>query len=255
MLRRFILLFCVPLLPLSVFAWGATGHRVVGAIAAEHLSKKAGKAVQDILGDESLAIAATWMDEVRSDPADRYMNDWHWVTIPDGETYATAEKNPKGDAIETIGRMEKLLRSDTIPPERRLRYLRILIHLVGDIHQPLHVGKGDDKGGNDFQVRWFKKGSNLHRIWDSEMIDEDGLSYSELATSIDHATRPQITSWQKGDAASWAHECLALRPAIYDVQQGDVLGYDYQHRNWPIVEEQLLKAGIRLAGVLNKIFG
>lgn len=255
MLRRFILFLCIPLLPLSVFAWGATGHRVVGAIAADHLTKKASKAVQEILGDESMAIAATWMDEMRSNPADRYMSDWHWVTIPDGETYATAEKNPKGDAIETIGRMEKLLKSDTVPPARRLMYLRILIHLVGDIHQPLHVGKGDDKGGNDLQVRWFKKGSNLHRIWDSGMIDEYGLSYSELAASLDHATPAQITSWQKGDAASWAQECLAFRPAIYDVQQGDDLGYDYQYLNWPIVQEQLLKAGIRLAGVLNALFG
>jgi len=255
MLHRFILFLCVPLLPLSVFAWGATGHRVVGAIAADHLSKKAGKAVQEILGDESMAIAATWMDEDRSNPADRYMSDWHWVTIPDGGSYATAEKNPKGDAIETIGRMEQLLKSDTVAPERRAMYLRILIHLVGDIHQPLHVGKGDDKGGNDFQVRWFKKGSNLHRIWDSEMIDQYGLSYSELAASLDHATPAQIAAWQQGDAASWAQEDLALRPAIYAVQQGDDLGYEYQFLNWPTVQQQLLKAGIRLAGVLNALFG
>jgi hypothetical protein len=254
MLRRFFLFLCPPLLPLTLFAWGATGHRVVGAIAADHLTKKASKAVQDILGDESMAIAATWMDEVRSDPADRYMRDWHWVTIPDGETYATAEKNPKGDAVGTIGRMEQLLKSDTVPPDRRRMYLRILIHLVGDIHQPLHVGKGDDKGGNDLQVRWFKKGSDLHRIWDSGMIDEYGLSYTELAASLDHATPAQITAWQKGDAASWAQECLAFRPAVYAVQKGEALGYDYQYRNLPIVKAQLLKAGIRLAGVLNALF-
>lgn len=254
-MRRCLPLFITFLLPLPMLAWGATGHRVVGAIAEQHLTKKARKAVHALLGDESMAIAATWMDEVKSDRVYDGTHDWHWVTIPDGSTYASAEKNPHGDVIEAIGRMEALLRSDTVPQARRKVALLMLIHLVGDLHQPLHVGRGDDKGGNDLQVRWFNKGSNLHRVWDSGMIDHKDLSYSELAASIDHADAGQVRNWLQGTPADWAQEEMAYRPQIYDdIQPGEKLGYAYEYRNWPLVQEQLLKGGIRLAGLLNALF-
>lgn len=242
------------LLPFSLFAWGPTGHRTVGDVATHHLDRRARKAVERILGAESLAIAATWMDEVRSDSAYDSTHDWHWVTIPDGSTYATSDKNPKGDVVEAIGRMSALLRNDTVPLERKRIWLRFLVHLVGDLHQPLHVGRGDDKGGNDFQVQWFKKGSNLHRVWDSEMIDQAGLSFSELAESIDHPTKAEVLQWQRGTVADWAQEALAFRAQVYAVHKGDDLGYAYQYRNWPLVQQQLEKAGVRLAGILNTIF-
>ncbi len=241
--------------PVPAFAWGATGHRVVGAIAEDHLSRKARKAVHRILGEGSMATAATWMDEVRSDHAYDHMRDWHWVTIPDGSTYAAAEKNPDGDAIEAIERMVAKLKSDTLSPARQLFCLKVLIHLVGDLHQPLHLGRGDDKGGNTVQVQWFSKGSNLHRVWDSGMIDTNDLSYTELACSIDHVSKEQLRDWSRGTAVDWAQENLAYRPQIYDLQAGDKLGYEYQYLNWPLVQQQLLKGGVRLACLLNAIFG
>lgn len=252
-LLRFLPLFLL-LQPAHAFAWGATGHRVVGAIAEQHLSKKARKAVHRILGNESMAMAATWMDDIKSDHSYDYMRDWHWVTIPDGSTYAAAEKNPHGDAVEAIGRMVAALKSDTLSAARQTFCLNVLIHLVGDLHQPLHVGRGDDKGGNDFQVRWFKQGSNLHRVWDSGMIDHSQLSYTELACAVDHANPEQIKQWSQCTAADWAQENLAFRPAIYPDEPGAELGYDYNYKNWPTVQEQLLKAGIRLSGVLNSVF-
>ncbi len=252
------LLLVLPVLlllqPVHAFAWGATGHRAVGAVAEQHLSRKARKAVHRILGNESMAMAATWMDDIKSDHRYDYMRDWHWVTIPDGSTYAATEKNPKGDAVEAIGRMVAALKSDTLTAARQAFCLKVLIHLVGDLHQPLHVGRGDDKGGNDFQVRWFNKGSNLHRVWDSGMIDNSQLSYSELACAVDHATPMQINQWSQGTAADWAQENLACRAAIYPAEPGADLGYDYDYANWPLVQEQLLKAGIRLSGLLNAVF-
>lgn len=250
-----LVVVCLLLVPAEAYAWGRTGHRVVGSIAQQHLSKKARKAVQRILGGESLALASTWMDDIKSDPRHDHLRDWHWVTIPDGGTYATAEKNPNGDAVEAIGRMIGALKSDTLTAEEQAFCLKVLVHLIGDLHQPLHVGKGDDKGGNDFQVRWFKQGSNLHRVWDSGMIDECQLSFSELARSLDRATKEQIAQWSQGNAATWAEENMAYRTAIYPEAPGAELGYDYQYQQWPLVQQQLLKGGIRLAGVLNAIFG
>lgn len=250
-----LVVVCLLLVPAETHAWGRTGHRVVGSIAQQYLSKKARKALQRILGGESLAMASTWMDEIKSDSTYDHLRDWHWVTIPDGSTYAQAEKNPEGDVVEAIDRMVGTLKSDTLTPSEQVFCLKVLIHLIGDLHQPLHVGNGNDKGGNDFQVRWFKQGSNLHRVWDSGMIDESQLSYSELARSLDRASEAHIAEWSRGSAADWAQENVAVRKAIYPAAPGAELGYGYQYQHWPLVQQQLLKGGIRLAGVLNTIFG
>lgn len=254
MFARMRLLCLAALLPCFALAWGPTGHRVVGAIAEHHLSRKARKAVKRILGAESLAIASTWMDEVRSDSAYDHTHDWHWVTIPDGQTYALSEKNPKGDVVEAIDRMRTLLRSDTVPLERERVALRFLVHLVGDLHQPLHVGRGDDKGGNDFQVQWFKKGSNLHRVWDSEMIDDTKLSYTELAESLIRPDATVMKQWQSATVREWAMESMSYRPQVYSIGNG-TLGFQYSYKYLSIVRLRILQSGIRLAAVLNQIYG
>ena len=242
------------LLPNALYAWGPIGHRAIGQVAAQHLSPKARKAVQRLLAGQSLAMASTWMDEVRSDSSYDHVRDWHWVTIPDGGTYATSEKNPDGDAVEAIERLKVLLRSDTVSPTRKAEALRFLIHLIGDLHQPLHVGRGDDKGGNDFQVQWMKKGSNLHRVWDSGLLELQELSYTELAAGLRTPSKVELRAWAQGSTAQWAEEALLLRPRVYSVERGAELGYAYSYANWPLVREQLLKAGIRLAAVLNEVF-
>ena len=251
-LRSFLFPFLC--LPMVSMAWGPTAHRVIGELAERHLTKKARKAITAILGTESLAIASTWMDEVKSDDAYDHTHDWHWVTIPDSLTYANSTKNPKGDVLECITRMTTLLRSDTVPTERKTVYLRFLIHLVGDLHQPLHVGRGDDKGGNDFQVNWFKKGTNLHRVWDSEMIEHVGLSYTELANSLDHVSETNRAFMQSTSPSEWAQEAVSYRTEVYAVERGADIGYDYLYKNWPRVQQQLTKGGMRLAGLLNEIF-
>lgn len=236
-------------------AWGPTGHRVIGKIAEEHLTPKAKKAIEGIMGSESLAMASTYMDEVRSDPRFDHTHDWHWVTIPDGTNYSATEKNPNGDLIEAIHRMEQNLQDRSTSIDQKRVDLRFLVHLIGDLHQPCHIGRGNDRGGNEFQVRWMGKGSNLHRIWDSGIIDLQQLSYTELAESLDPVSEGERAKWQQGTIEDWAHEAMAFRSQIYAVEEGGKLGYEYAYRNWPLVREQLNKAAIRLAGELNKIFG
>ncbi|MCB9170867.1 MAG: S1/P1 nuclease [Flavobacteriales bacterium] len=252
--RSPLFLLLLLLLPSDIYAWGPTGHRVVGAIAEQHLTPKARRAIQQLLGDTSLAMASTWMDEVRSDHRYDDTHDWHWVTIPDGGTYASSAKNPNGDLIEAIGRMEDILRSDTASVPQRREALKFLVHLIGDLHQPLHVGRGDDKGGNTVQVQWMGHGSNLHRVWDSEMIDQEVLSYTELAAALDHVGKQRCRAIQMGRPADWAMEDIALRDRIYDLGTDNSIGYGYLYRNWPVVQERLLKAGVRLAGILNAVF-
>lgn len=252
-MKRLTVTFFLATLSLATFGWGVTGHRATGYIAEKHLNKKTKKELLRILGGQSIALASTWMDEIRSDSTYDYATDWHWVTIPDDLTYEQAEKNPNGDVIMTIERIIAELKSKKYSGREEVERVKMLIHLIGDIHQPLHVGK-PDRGGNDIKIQWFRSESNLHRVWDSDMIDDTKLSYTELAESLGKPTAEKIQAWQNATVIDWANESISFRPQVYDYGNGR-LGYQYSYNYLGIVRERLLQAGIRLAGVLNEIYG
>lgn len=255
MMRKSLLSFILFLgLTCQSFGWGPTGHRATGEIATRYLNKKAAKVIERILAGQSLAMASTWMDEVRSDSTFDYMTDWHWVTVPEGQTYEQTVKNPKGDIIQTLQRVIRELKTKKLSEREQVQHIKILIHLIGDIHQPLHVGALPDKGGNDIKVTWFQNNSNLHRIWDSDMIDDSRLSYTELARSLNRPDEKELLSWQRSPITDWARESQSYQQNVYNYGNGR-LGYRYAYVNYPIVRHRLLQAGVRLAGVLNDIYG
>lgn len=238
---------------LTAFGWGQTGHRAVGLIADRNLTKKARKEVSRILKGESVAMVSTWMDDLYSDSTYNYADDWHWVTIPDGQTYETSEKNPNGDVIVTIERLISELKSGKFSGRDELERLKMLIHLVGDIHQPLHVGR-PDKGGNSIRVMWFRSDSNLHRVWDSDMIDGKDLSYTEFADWLGNPSTADKVAWEKSTVREWAMESVSYRPQVYNYGEGK-LGFRYSYENFHIVKLRIQQGGIRLAAVLNAIYG
>jgi len=235
----------------AAWAWGPIGHRAIAKIAEDHLTPQARRAVAALIAPYTLPEIAYWMDEVRPDPAWSSTAAWHWVTVEDGQTYAAASKNPAGDVFVALAANEKKLADRKAPAEERAVALKMLVHLVGDLHQPLHVGRGADAGGNKIQVTFNGAPENLHWVWDALIIRDEGLSYTELAHLLDHATAQQIRAWQSGTYVDWGMENLALRPQIYDIGDGKI-GYLYAFKNWPAVEDRLERAGIRLAGVLNR---
>lgn len=253
-MKKLALLLAILCITLTAFSWGATGHRVTGYIADKHLSKKARLAMQRILGQQSLAMAANWMDDIKSDSLYNYAYDWHWVTIQNGETYDQSVKNPKGDLIQTIERLIVELRSKKFSGKEEAERVKMLIHLIGDIHQPLHVGSGDDRGGNRVKVNWFDEETNLHSVWDSNLIDYTKLSYTELAESLPKPDAVQVKVLQNSTVRDWANESIRYRKQVYDIGNGK-LGYKYHYKNYDIVQNRLAQAGIRLAGVLNDIYG
>lgn len=204
-----------------------------------------------------MAMVSTWMDDIRSEPQTyRYTFDWHWVSIPDGETYESSEKNPRGDVVWAIEMITGALKSDTLSRDAEQMYLKFLVHLVGDIHQPLHVGNGLDKGGNDVKVKWFGKSSNLHRVWDTDMIDGTNLSYTELAESLSPLfNKTTVKQWKNSNARDWAAESMHYREQVYDYPEDKKLGYHYSYKNMDTVRLRLAQAGIRLAALLNEIYG
>jgi len=247
--------FLCLLVTAQAFAWGQNGHRAVGLVAEQHLSKKAKKKIAAILQGNSLAEVSVWMDEIRSDSAYNHTHDWHWVTIPGGMQYAQTEKNPNGDVIMKIEELTKTLKAGNLSEKEKQEGLKFLVHLVGDLHQPLHVGHGDDMGGNAVKVEWFGKPSNLHSVWDSGMIDSKSLSYTELAGFLGKPSKEQVQRWQATNVRDWAHESMTYRNQVYNIPKDGKLSYRYAYVNYGTVEQRLLQAGVRLAGLLNEIYG
>ena len=235
--------------------WSKTGHRVTGEIAQRHLTRKARKAVNKLLKGQSLAEVSNYADDIKSDPEYREFGPWHYVNYPDDRDYTDFEPNPSGDIVMGIQHCISVLEDETSSESDRVFYLKMLVHFLGDLHQPLHVGRAADKGGNDIQIRWFDTGSNLHRLWDSNMIDHYRMSYTELANKLPDPSKKEIKALQAGDVYQWVEETQELATMVYNsAEVGEELGYVYIYKHWPTVEQQLLRGGLRLAAVLNKIY-
>ncbi len=236
--------------------WGPTGHRASGKIAEKHLTKRAKKEVDKILKGESLAFVSTYGDEIKSDRKYSEFYTWHYVNMPLDSRYEDSEKNPKGDLVTGINTCVAILKDKNSSNEDKAFYLRMLVHLIGDLHQPMHIGRKEDKGGNTIQVQWFGRGTNLHRVWDTEMIEEWNMSYLELANNTEDLSKEQIKVLQQGTVIDWVHDTHKLSKIAYEsVNTGENLKYRYSYDHFGTVRKQLQKSGIRLAKLLNDIFG
>ncbi|WP_026462774.1 S1/P1 nuclease [Adhaeribacter aquaticus] len=251
-----LITFCllVPMFIGQAFGWGQTGHRVVGLVAEQHLNKKARKKVLAILQNNSLAEVSTWMDDIKSDAAYDHTHDWHWVTIPADKKYEETQKNPKGDIIMKVEELIAGLKGGALTAQQEQEYIKYLVHLVGDIHQPLHAGTRNDSGGNGVKVEWFGRPTNLHSVWDTYMIDDKNLSFSELADFLDLPSPAQKKQWQSTSIRNWADESRSLDPQVYTLPENNKLSYRYSYQNFGTVQQRLVQAGIRLAGLLNEIY-
>jgi hypothetical protein len=235
--------------------WGPTGHRTVGEIASKYLSPKAKREIKRLLNKESLAFASTFADEIKSDKRYNKFYTWHYINMPMDADYDVSKQNPKGDLVSGIAYCKSVITDKNASDEDKAFYLKLLIHFIGDLHQPMHIGLEEDKGGNDFKVQWFYKDTNLHSVWDSKMIDDYGMSYSELSKNADHLTKDQIKELQKGTVIDWVNETHKLTRIVYaSAQQGDNLRYEYSYKFLNVARKQMQIAGIRLAKVLNELF-
>jgi len=258
-----VALLSVILLAFSVssFAWwGQTGHRVVGEIADSYLSKKARNAIREILGTESVGMASNWADFIKSDSAFNYLSPWHYINFKSGisrnDFYAFLLADTATDAYTKLNFLIKELKDKSLPLEKKQLYLRMLIHITGDIHQPLHIGRFEDLGGNRVKIVWFNEPTNLHSLWDEKLIEMQKLSYTEYSTAINHCTKQERNTWQQQPLADWFFESYQLAEKIYGgvTQPEPKLGFRYNYDYIEILNSQLLKGGVRLAGLLNDIF-
>ncbi len=259
MKTRILLLTSVLFIVLTSFTskpdWGPTGHRVTGKIAEKHLTKKARKQIDKILKGQSLAFVSTFGDEIKSDRKYSKFYPWHYVNMPLNGVYETAIKNPKGDLVTGIAECKRVLKDKNSSEADKAFYLKLLVHLVGDLHQPLHIGRKEDKGGNAIQVRWFYFGTNLHKVWDEHMLDKWDMSYVELAANADNLSKGQIEHIEKGTVIDWVNEVHKITKKVYaSAKKGEKLSYRYSYDHFATVRKQLQIGGIRLAKILNEIY-
>jgi len=257
---KILLLVLFFYLPLNSMAWGMLGHRIVGQIADSYLTPKAKMAISKILGDETIGMASTWADFIKSDSNFAYVSPWHYINIDSGLSRQGVlkflDKDTAVDAYTKIIFLVKQLKNKKLPHADKVFYLRLLIHIVGDVHQPLHVGRLEDLGGNKIKVSWFFASSNLHRVWDEQLINFQQLSFTEYATAINHTTALERQELQKQNIQLWIYDSYKTVEKIYaDAKSDDKFDYRYNFKFIDTVNKQLLKGGVHLAGLLNQIFG
>ncbi|HEX8327373.1 MAG TPA: S1/P1 nuclease [Hymenobacter sp.] len=260
MFRKHLVAAALLLLPLGAQAWGVLGHRTVARIAENHLTAKAKRGVAALLGPEILPLVSTYADEVRSYPDFKYTAPWHYLDTTPKLPFAqyadtiAALKGPT--AYSALLQMMMQAKDPAKTKEERLFALKFIVHIVGDVHQPMHAGHADDSGGNKVAVKFQGKDLNLHSLWDGALLDYQGKTYTELAAAYDHATPAQIRQWQQDAPAVWLFESYQLCEPLYaEAAQNPAFDYRYYPAHAVMLEQRLLQAGIRLAGVLNQLFG
>lgn len=239
------------------FAWGAKGHDIVARVAENNVSKRTLRKVEAVLGGHSMVYVANWMDNASHTEEYAYTKTWHYVNVDPAEgSYYNSAKEAKGDVVVAIDGIVTNLKSGELTPEQERAQLMMLIHLVGDMHCPMHAGHKSDRGGNGTKVKYFGSQKKLHTVWDSDIIESaHRWSHSEWQEQIDRVGKKEKRKMQQGRPVDWIEECVTLAADVYARSTtGENLSYDYVAYYAPVVEEQLLKAGLRLAYILEDIY-
>lgn len=257
----YLLSFAFVTVALVLVSWGKTGHRTIGKLAANHLTPNAQAAVQDLLGNESLADVASWADEVRGQEEYKKTGSWHFLNLPLGLSYPEFQKAVTAMTDESVYsalmNTEKTLKDPHASKESKVVALKFVVHFVGDLHQPMHISRAEDKGGNTIQLNYEDKGTNLHSLWDTKLLEHQGLTYEQLASKYDNVPAKQIKQWQSDPLMKWIWESYEISSQLYaevDGMSSRKIDDTYYQKHLPQIEVRIQQAGIRLAGVLNAIY-
>lgn len=246
-----LLVIVTTLVATNLYAWGPLGHKIIGEIAQMNLTPKAQAELKKILPNSTLAEVSTWADLIKSESQWQISKPWHFVNVPDGETYADVAKDPQGDVISAVNDFIKVLTNKNSSNQKKSEAVKFLVHLIGDIHQPLHVGRVEDRGGNNIDVTFFDRPMNLHSLWDSGLIEHQHIGVKEYAIQLS-----TIKSTEADNGFSYVdivRENVQLRKLVYDIKDSN-LGKEYFTKNLSALNSRLLLGGKRLAQVLNAVF-
>lgn len=252
-LTSFIFSLALLISSTPAWCWDLNGHQTVALIAQSKLTPEANTIVTRLLAQEpgsTLVSIASWADEYRDSSNTR----WHYVNFPRNSChYQAARDCPDGECVVAkIEEFNAVLHS-TASDASKLVALKFLVHLVGDIHQPLHAGFGDDKGGNLYQISYQDEGTNLHALWDTAMVEQFRESPTQLAETITSNYANAIAGISlDGGPASWAEQSCTI-VAAKGFYPPNKITQNYLTHFAPLAQLQLLRAGVRLSELLDTL--
>lgn len=246
-------------MPHVVHAFGAKAHRVVGHVAEQYICVETRAALEQLMPDYSLAEAGVWADKIRGYSSWDYTKPWHFINVPDGVALSAVARSDSGDVLTAIDQFSAELDDPNLTDQQRLKAFYFLVHFVADVHQPLHVGRQSDLGGNRVEVRVNRRKMNLHSYWDTSVIKDEVANAGIYGRALAVRNARVAAAWQDSPPQVWAVESQAFRPEVYDFGVPSEAGRPnldaaYQARAQEIVDLRLAQAGIRLAGMLNNVW-
>jgi hypothetical protein len=246
--------------PETSMAYGSKGHRIAGEVAELYLCADARAQLKKIAPNYNLAEAGLWADRIRSISAWDKAKTWHFINVPDGMTLSQTPRLMTGDVLSAIKRFQTELADSSLPAGRRREALLFLVHFIVDVHQPLHVGRRSDRGGNKVDVRVNDQSTTLHNYWDTSVLNSVTDEPAVIAATIARRYDTVAWQWQFFAPELWVIESQAFRPEVYDFGDQNsgtgrvMLDEVYQARALQITEFRLAQAGMRLAATLNGIW-
>ncbi|WP_297057667.1 S1/P1 nuclease [uncultured Duncaniella sp.] len=241
---------------ISAFAWGQKGHDVTAYIAEQHFTPATLAAVTDLLDGMSPVYWANWLDNASHTPEYAYSKTWHYKNVDADKTYWTQPEQPGGDIVQALRMNIGILSDSTKSQDERGLALKMVIHLMGDLHQPMHMGHATDRGGNGVKLRYFGRDANLHGIWDSNLVESaHKWGYTEWQQQLDRLPEETEVVTVGGNLDDWAQKTVAISRQVYAAMPaGTNVSYNEVAEWAPVIEAQLLIGGLRLAHVLNSIY-
>lgn len=241
---------------LSALAWGQKGHDVTAYIAEQHFTPATAEAVAVLLDGMSPVYWVNWLDNASHTPEYAYTKTWHYKNVDADKTYWTQPEQAGGDIVMALRQNIAVLADSTKSKDEQELALKIVIHLMGDLHQPMHMGHATDRGGNSVKLRYFGRDANLHSIWDSNLVESaHKWGYTEWQQQIDRQPEEIEVVTVGGNIDDWAQKTVAISSQVYGAMpSGCNVSYNEVVYWAPVIEAQLLIGGLRLAHVLNSIY-
>ena len=272
-MKKSFLLLVLSCYASNAFSWGGMGHQTIGEIAERNLSHEARQGVMAILGPEQLALSAIWADSVRDDSDFESFKPFHFISMPLAPNTLSS--------LNVLNFFPQLIQAPEVNRNVKMTALKYLIHVVGDVHQPFHVGKTSDMGGNFCKVQWSPNQIfNLHETWDGKIIDYDisilkkGSSPLKFYSFVHYANdivkkHPlndgEIKNIKSAPIENWISESISYQTMAYPSEKIEeycsknstklpLITDEYKKQAAELSELRILQAGLRLAELLNQIF-
>lgn len=255
MKQKILLFLFLVNLSLTALAFGPVGHQIVADIAYHNLKWSTRKKADKLLGKRGIIYTSSWADEIKSDSRYDFSYNWHFQNLRadmSREELRHLYDHPKLEgeflfyALDSLSQHLKANKNDA-------EALKFIVHLVGDMHQPMHMGRLEDRGGNDILIKWFGREIRLHQLWDTQMLESNQFSYSEYSQYLQDKYQKQKKDFKKESLFDSIWTTYLLQLELYDYDYEDLNAYKYIYRFSDDIDQQLYRAGIQLARLLNSI--